>query len=76
MNYGTTNTVDRDDRWEQVKQIFQAALEKPTQKRKEYVEAACGGDPALRQEVERLLIYDRLGRSLMQEPAARDGGSG
>src|SRR5262245_23088752 len=44
--------------------IFESAIEKdsPTE-RAAYVDAACGRDPALRQEVEALLaVHDRLGR--------------
>ncbi len=43
------------ERWAQVKEIFQAALDLPQSERLEYVRAACAGDEELRREVESLL---------------------
>ena len=43
------------DRWRQIKQIFQAAVELPPEERSAYVQRACGGDGELRAEVESLL---------------------
>ncbi len=43
------------ERWAQIKEIFQAALEKPISGRGAFLEEACRGDGALRQEVESLL---------------------
>lgn len=43
------------ERWAQIKTILNSALERPKGKRREFLEAACGHDPELREEVERLL---------------------
>ncbi len=43
------------DRWQQVSQIFEAALSLEPEERVAYVEAQCGGDDSLRQEVELLI---------------------
>ncbi len=44
------------ERWRQIKQIFQAAFELPSQARSAYVREACAGDAELRAEVESLLL--------------------
>src|SRR5262245_3417160 len=67
-----TDIIDKGSRWEQVKQIFHAALEEPPQKQKEYVRAACGGDEALQREVEQLIANDRMAGNFMEEPAANE----
>jgi eukaryotic-like serine/threonine-protein kinase len=41
--------------WSRIKAIFVGALDLPEAERSAFVEAHCGGDPALRSEVERLL---------------------
>ena len=45
------------ERWQQVEQIFQAALELEPAARAAYLAQACGHDAALRQEVEALLVF-------------------
>jgi len=67
-----TDIIDRETRWEQVKQIFHTALEEPAQKRRQYLQEACAGDQALLAEVERLLANDRLAGDFMEELAAGD----
>src|SRR5579862_208449 len=60
------------ERWERVKQLFEAALDKPAGARAAFIAAQCGGDPELRSEVESLLTeYDRLG-SFLDKPAAAE----
>jgi non-specific serine/threonine protein kinase/serine/threonine-protein kinase len=44
------------ERWRQIKQIFQAAFELPSEARSAYVQEACAGDAELRAEVESLLL--------------------
>jgi len=46
--------MDRE-RWQQVKQILEDAIEVPTEDRSEFVAKACGGDAELRTEVSSLL---------------------
>jgi len=43
------------ERWAQIKEVFLAALERPMSGREVFLEEACRGDSALRQEVESLL---------------------
>ncbi len=45
------------ERWQQVEQIFQAALELEPAARAAYLAQACGHDAALRQEIEALLVF-------------------
>ncbi|MGO8816530.1 MAG: protein kinase domain-containing protein [Terriglobia bacterium] len=53
------------DRWERVKEIFDAMVEQPPEKRAEHLAAACDGDESLRVEVERLLgEHERAGSFL------------
>jgi non-specific serine/threonine protein kinase/serine/threonine-protein kinase len=44
------------DRWRQIKQVFQAAFELPSEERQAYVQQACASDGELRAEVESLLL--------------------
>ena len=43
------------DRWQQVKQIFQSAIERPPAERAGFISKACSNDPELRSEVESLI---------------------
>ena len=43
------------ERWQRVKELFAAALERPVAERATFLDSACGGDPELRIEVESLL---------------------
>ena len=45
------------DRWSDVSRIFYAALGLPASARADYIRSACGGDDALRSEVESLLTH-------------------
>src|SRR5215510_15241263 len=53
------------ERWEQVKQIFQSAIECPPDERAAFLARACAGDPNLRGEVESLISsHDQVGDSI------------
>ena len=53
------------DRWQQLKQIFQSALERNPAERSAFLSQACAEDPALRSEVESLLSsHDEAGESI------------
>ena len=53
------------ERWQQVKQIFQSAIERPPAERDGFISEACAGDPALRSEVESLISsHDQAGHSI------------
>src|SRR5215208_2235177 len=52
-------------RWQQLKQIFQSALERKPAERSAFLNQACAGDPALRSEVESLISsHDQAGDSI------------
>jgi eukaryotic-like serine/threonine-protein kinase len=52
------------ERWRQLKQIFQSALERNPAERSEFLNQACADDPALRSEVESLIAsHDQAGDS-------------
>ena len=43
------------ERWQRIDAVFAAALERPPDERARFLDEACGGDPALRAEVDALL---------------------
>jgi serine/threonine protein kinase len=63
-----------DERWEQIRELFHGALDVPAAQRPEWLQARCGGDDELRQEIESLLASDRSGglevKDLIDEAAA------
>jgi serine/threonine protein kinase len=61
-----------DARFARLKEILSAALDLTASERASYVESACGGDLALRAEVERILAAD-AGRRSVLEPGALAG---
>jgi len=60
------------ERWQQVKELFQAARECAPSQRVAWLEAACAGDAELRAEVESLLAANELPGSFMDRPAAEE----
>ena len=48
-------------RWDQVKALFQATVDRPPSERAAFLAAAVGGDDALRREVESLLELGQFG---------------
>ena len=55
--------------WQQVKELFEAALEQPVSARSQFLDRACGSDGVLRNEVESLLrSHDEAG-SFLETPA-------
>src|SRR5438034_1403463 len=53
------------ERWQQLKQIFQSALERNPAERSAFLNQACADDPALRSEVESLIAsHDQAGDSI------------
>src|SRR5208282_6526362 len=55
-------------RLQEIEKIFHAALERPASQRAAFVEEACAGDGALREEVESLLAHEDAG-SFIESPA-------
>jgi hypothetical protein len=60
------------ERWQRVKVVFQAAVERPTEERDAFLAAATGDDDALRREVESLLTSDSEVNFLDQLPVASE----
>src|SRR2546426_2187692 len=62
-------SVMTPERYQQIDQIFQAALEREPAKRASFLDEACSGDETLRQEVESLITSGHGGLSFIDEPA-------
>ena len=56
-------------RWRHLDELFQAAVELEPRNRLDFIDAACSGDHALRQEVEALLRSDADDWNFLEEPA-------
>ena len=54
-----------EHRWQRVKELFQAAVERPAAERGAFLAAAAGDDDALRREVESLLNSDAADSSFL-----------
>jgi Tol biopolymer transport system component len=57
------------DRWQRIEELYHAALEREESQRPAFLEQACGGDEALRREVESLLSFHQQTRSFIEAPA-------
>jgi eukaryotic-like serine/threonine-protein kinase len=57
------------ERYQQIDQIFQAALALEPKQRAAYLDEACSGDEKLRQDVESLITSDLGGLSFIDQPA-------
>jgi len=57
------------DRWQQIDQLLEAALERQPEERAAFLAVACAGDESLRREVESLLRSDEAAESFIAEPA-------
>ena len=57
------------ERYQQIDQIFQAALGLEPEPRAAYLDEVCSGDDKLRQEVDSLITSDEGGLSFIDEPA-------
>ncbi len=57
------------ERWQQIEELFQLALEREAKERSAFLDEACTGDADLRREVESLLLYDENASSFMETPA-------
>jgi serine/threonine protein kinase/tetratricopeptide (TPR) repeat protein len=67
--------TDASGRWERVKRVFQAALERSPETRAAFLADACGDDAPLRVEVESLLRAHEQAGSFAERPAV-DGVTG
>jgi serine/threonine protein kinase/Tol biopolymer transport system component len=59
------------ENWQRVKEIFEAALTRPTADRDMFLDRACDGDQSLRQEVASLLKSYREAETFMEVPAVQ-----
>ena len=60
----------RPERLQQVEQLYHAALQHSSSERGAFLEKACSGDEALRQEVQSLLIHDEeINKDFLESPA-------
>jgi hypothetical protein len=59
------------ERWQQIEKIYHPALELEESQRLAFLEKACSGDEALRQEVESLLRSEPSGDRVIEEPALK-----
>jgi serine/threonine protein kinase/Tol biopolymer transport system component len=57
------------DRWRQVEQLYDAAIELPVAERAEFVREACAGDEDLRRELSSLLAAEQAVGDFMESPA-------
>jgi serine/threonine-protein kinase len=58
------------ERWKLVQSIFQAVVESPPEGRSSLLERLCGGDAALRREVQELLVADGQAGAFLEAPTA------
>ncbi|HSK62970.1 MAG TPA: protein kinase [Pyrinomonadaceae bacterium] len=56
----------KPDRWRKIDEIFEAALERTPKDRAAFLDQACGGDPELRREVEKMLAFDQQAEDFIQ----------
>lgn len=59
------------ERWQQLKEIFEAALDVDASRRAAFLEKACRTDPSMRREVE-ALIKSQGGDSFLEKPAYKE----
>ena len=57
------------ERWYQIGKLFEAAVEQAPSQRSAFLDEACTGDEALRNEVESLLDFQERARNFMETPA-------
>jgi len=59
----------KPERWLQIEELCQAALDRPEEQRASLLDSRCAGDRALRREVESLLRYQEPANNFMEAPA-------
>ena len=57
------------ERWQQVNDLFQSAVERAPEERAAFLEEGCHGDEDLRREVESLLASDERAENFIESPA-------
>lgn len=59
----------KNERWQQVENLYHATIEKDPRDRSAFLDQACGGDETLRHEVESLLAFDAHAEQFIEAPA-------
>ena len=59
--------------WAHAKRVFEAALDVPEADRAAFVDTACAGNPALRDEVLSLLTWHNRSTGFLETPASQIG---
>ncbi|MCM3906050.1 MAG: serine/threonine-protein kinase [Pyrinomonadaceae bacterium] len=68
--YSSLITVSmKPERWQQVEQLYHAALERDAKGRASFLDEACDGNEELRHEVESLLAYKDQAEDFIESPA-------
>jgi eukaryotic-like serine/threonine-protein kinase len=57
------------ERWQQVNDLFQSAIERAAEERPAFLKEACHGDERLRRAVERLIAFDDRAGNFIETPA-------
>jgi len=57
------------ERWQEIKRVFEGAVEYHGEARGRFVAESCAGDEAMRGEVERILAADDAAHDFMERPA-------
>jgi serine/threonine protein kinase len=60
------------DLWRRAEELFHAALERPAQERRAFLDQACGADTELRRQVERLVSKEEHAGSFLEKPPVDD----
>jgi serine/threonine-protein kinase len=58
----------KSERWRQVDELFEQALERAGEERAAFLDAACAGDASLRREVEEMLRFDERAAEFIETP--------
>jgi serine/threonine protein kinase len=56
------------ERWQQIERLYHVALAQEASQRATFLEEACHGDEAMRQEIESLLAHEEPASKFMQAP--------
>jgi len=56
------------ERWDQIKELFQSALEREVSQRAAYLDETCAGDPSLRKQLEALLASHDQAPNFLEAP--------
>src|SRR6185503_15249150 len=62
----------RPDRWRQIDEILQAALDRNPAERAAFLDRACASDPSLRSEVESLIESAENAGSFIEDPVFKE----